>query len=81
MIADVPIGAFLSGGVDSSTVVALMQAQSQRSVKTFTIGFYESDYDESKHTKSVAEYIGTEHTELFLSPENALEVIPKLINL
>ena len=81
MIADVPIGAFLSGGVDSSTVVALMQAQSQRSVKTFTIGFYESDYDESKHTKSVAEYIGTEHTELFLSPENALEVIPKLASI
>jgi asparagine synthase (glutamine-hydrolysing) len=77
-VADVPLGAFLSGGIDSTTVVALLQAQSSRPVKTFTIGFHESDYQEAQHAASVAKVLGTEHSELYVTPHEARDVIPKL---
>ena len=77
-VADVPLGAFLSGGVDSSTIVALMQAQASRPVRTFTIGFDEQGFDESAYALAVAAHLGTEHHEMRVSPQDALNLIPYL---
>ena len=78
MLADVPVGAFLSGGIDSSLIAALMQAQTASTVKTFTIGFTEVSHNEADYAKQIAKHLGSEHTDLCLSPRDALNIIPLL---
>jgi asparagine synthase (glutamine-hydrolysing) len=78
MVADVPLGALLSGGLDSTTITALMQANSSRPVRTFTIGFDEREYDEATHARAVAAHLGTDHTELRLSGDDALALVPQM---
>ena len=78
MVADVGVGALLSGGIDSSIVTAVMQSLSPRPIKTYSIGYHEQTHNEAEHAKKVSEYLGTEHHELYLEPKDSLEVIPKI---
>ena len=78
MVADVPVGAFLSSGIDSSTIVALMQSLSSKKVKSFTIGMEDPNYNEADVAMQIAKHLGTEHTELYITEKDAKEVIPRL---
>ena len=80
-LSDVPLGAFLSGGVDSSAIVALMQKQSAKPIKTFTIGFEDPDFDESTFAKDVASHLMTDHSELLVTAKDAQSIIPNLPHL
>lgn len=81
MVADVPVGAFLSAGIDSSTVVALMQSLNKNKIKSFTIGMEEKDYNEAVYAKEIAKHLGTDHTELYITEADAKAVIPKLASM
>ena len=78
MVADVPVGAFLSAGIDSSTIVALMQSLSDRKVRSFTIGMWDKDFNEAEIAEEIASHLGTDHTELYITEQDAKQVIPKL---
>jgi asparagine synthase (glutamine-hydrolysing) len=78
MISDVPLGAFLSGGIDSSLIVSLMQSISSEPIKTFTIGYNDKDFNEANHAKKIADLLGTDHTELYLTPNDAISIIPQI---
>jgi asparagine synthase (glutamine-hydrolysing) len=78
LVSDVPLGAFLSGGIDSSTVVAMMQRHGSGRTRTFAIGYSDSEYDEAVHARAVAAHLGTDHSELIVEPDDAMAVIPSL---
>jgi len=78
MLSDVPLGALLSGGIDSSMIVAMMQAQSPKPIRTFSIGFSEKHYDESRHAAQIAKHLGTSHTELMMTPSDVLDAVPRM---
>lgn len=81
MMSDVPLGAFLSGGIDSSLIVSLMQAQSEKPIKTFTIGFNEKGYNEAVHAKAVAKHLGTEHTEMYVTAKDSISIVDRLTSI